>query len=227
MARSGWAVLVSLCALIVGCTSGPSTSFEEVVEPAVLPHEIWGRADVVYSGNGPRVAILGDETIRTAAPGLRRALAGYSLKVAAIRGEGFTGGERSAVEPDAEMQRIAREYGEDGPQRVVISLGIHDLRPGKPGHQTVMDSANALFDRFDGACVVGVTNVVAPPLPDHRTVRARALNDVVRLRSDRIVDWNAMVRANPDFLSDDGVTPSEFGIAALTQSIRLAVESCV
>lgn len=216
-----------LCAALVSCSSGSGESLDDVLEPAVLPHEVWGRPDRHYSGSGPTVAVLGDDTIRASAIGLRRSLAGYSLKVAGISGEGFTGGERSGIDPPSGMQRIAREYAEDLPDRVVISLGFHDLRPDKPGHQVVMNSAHVLFDQFGQSCIVGVTNVSHPPLPDHRKVRAAALNAVVEERSDRIVDWNAMVRENPGHLSSDGYTPSADGAEALIEAIRLHVEACV
>lgn len=222
-----WIPCALACALLAGCSMGSSTSFEETLEPSVFPHEVWGRPDLHYSGRGPRVVILGDDTIRAAEADLRRALAGYSLKMAAISGEGFTGGEWSSVEPSAEMIRIARDYGEDAPRRVVISLGFNDLRPGGPDHQTVLASARSLFDQFQESCIVGVTNHTDPPVPDHRVVRGRALNDLVRQRSDRLVDWNALARTHAEYVSADGVTPTPAGSEALTQAIRLNVEACV
>lgn len=227
--RTGRSALLGtvFCLLLAGCGLGPSATFEEVLEPSVLPHQVWGRPDLRYSGRGPRVAILSDDTLRVAEADVRRALAGYSLKVAAISGEGFTGGERSSVDPSVGMERIARMYGEDAPRRVVVALGFHDLRRPGPDHMTLMGSANAVFDEFGEACVVGVTNITSPPLPDHRTVRARALNDLVEERSDRVVDWNTMVRQNPEFLSDDGFTPSPEGAEVLVHAVRLNVEACV
>lgn len=196
------------------------------MEPSALPHEVWGRADLRYSGRGTRVVVLGDDALRSAEGDLRRVLAGYAVKVAAITGEGFTGGPRSSVDPAASMIEIARTYGEDQPSRVVIALGFNDVRPDRPGHEAVMKAANDVFDQFDRSCIVGVTIDADAPVEGFRRVRAGALNTLIRERSDRVVNWNSMSHEAPDLLGTDGFTPSPAGAEVLTQAIRTSVEAC-
>lgn len=85
-----------------------------------------GETEYQWTGDGPKVVILGDSLTVSSRDELRERLDDVSLKIGAHFGEGLAGGALSAATGSPLMESIATTYSADPPEVAVIALGTND-----------------------------------------------------------------------------------------------------
>jgi hypothetical protein len=232
-ARFIWAVvaLVALVACGGGTEEGTTTtrapppSTAEPGDPSTAEpgDPSWGEIEEDYEGEGPRVVVLGDSLTVQSRNALGRELAGYALKVAALRGEGLSGGPLSDWFDGQLMLGAARSYANDDPAIAVLALGTNDAWSADLALPPALEAWRTMTGLFDAACIVGVTITESSSAPDYSVDEARAINEVIVAGSDELVDWREL---GAPVTRPDGIHPTLEGVDRLAGAIRRAVDAC-
>jgi lysophospholipase L1-like esterase len=124
-----------------------------------------------------------------------------------------------------EAPRALRSYGAALPHVIVISLGTND----DPEAARRFSSMVREVVRIAGPrrCVIWAT-IVRPP---YNGVPYDAYNNALKRiaraqRSLRLLDWQALSRANPQWFGRDGVHPTAAGYRARAAALARLVKSC-
>lgn len=192
-------------------------------EPA--PDSPRGDLEHRYRGEGSTVAILGDSLTVQARDDLRVALADRSLKIAALYGEGLSGGPLSAQIGGSIMGAMVEEYSLDPPDVVVIALGTNDVWHASLGPESFRAAWKRMEAAFSRSCVVGVTVTETTEGLMYDTPEALAVNRVIRQGSDVTVDW-AHLGTGADLTGFDGIHLSERGRVRFARLVARGVERC-
>ena len=149
------------------------------------------------SGRGPagRIAVARNQPGRGGAvPGQARAhlrglLADDAPGVAALFGEGMSGGPLSAGIGSAIMPAVVREYADDPPDVGVVALGTNDVWQPGLGPASFERSWHTMTRSFGEACIVGVTVTETTGALRYSADDAATVNRVIRRTADVVVDW--------------------------------------
>jgi lysophospholipase L1-like esterase len=186
----------------------------------------YGDIETKYTGEGPRVVVLGDSIMVATRSKLRAQLYDHSLKVAALAGEGLSGGALSAVLDDGVMLDVAEEYGRDAPAVVVIELGTNDAWFDELSVSEAEAGLQAIWSRFSEVCRVVVTVAESASAPDYDGAEGARINVALTATADHVVDWRSLSADQPGLLNADGIHPTADGAAVLARAISDAVRSC-
>ena len=179
-----------------------------------------------YFGAGPKVAILGDSLTVQSRARLRELLADQSLKVAALYGEGMSGGPISARFGGPIMETMVEEYSDDPPEVLVVALGTNDVwQPGldPDGFER---SWTTMARTFGDACIVGVTATETTEAWNYDPDDAVEVNRVIRRGADVVVDW-AELGADPAYTGVDHIHLTDAGQERFASLIGRGVERCL
>jgi lysophospholipase L1-like esterase len=230
MATMRWlaaALLVVLAACGDGSDDDPSTTTTEPPDPTTtVPEAVdpsFGSIEPTYQGDGPRVVVLGDSLTVQSREALGRQLAGYALKVGALRGEGLAGGPFSEEFGEEAMLAAARLYAPDDPEVVVLALGTNDAWSADIALPAAREAWRTMTDLFDSACIVGVTIVETTTAARYDADEARAINELITEDSDQVVDWREL---GARVTAGDGIHVTPEGAEIRAEEIRRAVEAC-
>jgi lysophospholipase L1-like esterase len=120
---------------------------------------------------------------------------------------------------------VMRAQGRRLPRVIHVSLGTNDDPRNAAGFRAAIEEVMAVAG--PRRCVVW-TNIVRPAVAGtsyagyNRALRREAR----RVRNLRMVDWDRMVRKNPDWLADDGVHVSAEGYRARAAAVARSVTRC-
>ena len=178
-----------------------------------------------WFGRGRTVAILGDSLTVQARAHLRTLLAADALKVAALYGEGMSGGPLSDGMGSPIMPAVVAEYAEDPPDVVVVALGTNDVWQPGVGPASFERSWHAMTRAFDDSCVVGVTATETTAAVRYDARDAEAVNRVIRRTADVVVDW-AELGADPRYTGTDHIHLTTEGRGRFAQLIARGVDRC-
>jgi lysophospholipase L1-like esterase len=122
----------------------------------------------------------------------------------------------------AEGLDAVRRAGGGLHSHVLVSLGTNDISTGVDTFRA--DVREALSLAGPHRCVVWFTIFRAGE-------QSIALNDVLREEANRaanlrLVDWAALVRAHPNWLSADGIHATPAGYAARARAAATALQAC-
>ncbi|MFN8222548.1 MAG: hypothetical protein U0R50_04780 [Gaiellales bacterium] len=157
---------------------------------------------------------LGDSLAVGIDPYLESILSDWTVTPAAVSG-------RRSDEGLAALERRRKRL----PRVLVVSLGTNDDPQNVDGFAGVVAEVERLAGR--SRCIVWTT-VVRPPVGG---VDYTAFNDLLRredqrLRSFRLVDWEAIVAKNPGYLREDGVHAVAEGYRARAEETARVVRRC-
>lgn len=157
------------------------------------------------------VSLVGDSLNVGIEPYLARQLQGWGLRTDDVPGR-----------TTAEGLEALRSAGSNLASHVLVSLGTNDV--STPAETFRAEVREALALTAPNRCVVWYTIFRAGE-------STSALNAVLRDeagRNDnlRLVDWDALARAHPGWLSSDGVHATPSGYAARARAGADAVRSC-
>lgn len=181
----------------------------------------WGRLEGTWSGFGPKVAVLGDASVHRTREELRAALAGRSVWIAAVVGEGFVDGRWSSYFGTDLLDAAAARMAADAPEVVVLSLGTNDaLDPARPLEAVLAELAE-LIGRFpEDACTVAVEVNEQASKDGFDPAEAGAINRALREVAD------VTVAPDPATLGPDGTFPAAEGRLAWAARVAEAVAGC-
>ena len=162
-----------------------------------------GEIEQVFTGTGPEVVILGDSVTAISRPWVRRELAGRSLKIAALWGEGLGGGPISDAVGYPIMTTTAATYGPGAPAVAVIELGTNDCWRADLSLAGALDGLRTIVASFPATKLVGVTITERAMAPSYDRGGAAAINDAIRHAVDVVVEWG------PRSVSDGFLDPSD------------------
>jgi lysophospholipase L1-like esterase len=210
--------------LLVGCDPGTQeaegTESTTTTADPVLDVGAWGRIDGGWSGDGPRVAVLGDSIAHQTRGELTDLLDGYAVRIAAVVGEGWLEGDWSRVYGYDLIEDAAIDIAAEGADVVVWVLGTNDVgKLGTPVAEIASEVAE-MDDRYSGACVVAVEVNELADVDDETAARSGRLNDVLGVHAD------VTVTPDPATLAPDGIHPTPEGRRPWAQRVADAVESC-
>lgn len=171
------------------------------------------------------MAILGDSLTVQARDDLRVALADRALKIAALYGEGLSGGPMSEKIGGPIMGAMVEEYSLDPPDVVVIALGTNDVWHASLDPESFRVAWNQMAASFRQSCVVGVTVTETTEGLMYDTSEAVRVNQVIRRGADVTVDW-AHLGASADLTGFDGVHLSDRGRTRFARLVARGVERC-
>lgn len=207
-------------------TAAPDPAGTEPELPPAGSEEL-GKIDTAYAGTtGPRVVVIGDSLTSAGRAHLLSALSEYRVKIAALFGEGFGGGPFSRVYGTELLHDAALDYlgAPDAPDALVVALGTNNAWNESLTLEMVEDRWPEIADAYDGSCLVVVTVDEASENPDYDNVEAERINEELRSRADRVVDWSALVR--PELLGPDHIHLTTAGLVRRAELIREAVDAC-
>jgi lysophospholipase L1-like esterase len=237
--------LVAVAVLVAGCggdpegTTSPTSPSEATTDDAAPargsseaatttePFEV-GDIDTEYRGDGPTVAVLGDSLTVQSWDELVDALDGYAVRIAAIRGEGLSGGPFSREMGQAMMPAQVREMALDPPDVVVVGLGTNDVW----GSDLSVDGFRAtwaeLVTAVAGSCLVGITVTEEAPaaVPPYDGAAAAAVNSLIRADSDVVVDWATEGLGDRYTDATDTIHLTDDGQRHRAALVREAVDRC-
>lgn len=188
-----------------------------------------GRIDRVPVGAGPLVVVLGDSLTVSTADDLADAMPDRSLLVAAISGEGWTGGVFSRDNPgDPPVVAAGLEYAAQDPAAAVLALGTNDAwSAGLPAAASIAQ-IDRVVAALDGSCTVAVeVDEDVPEEPDYDPAVARSINERLRAVADQVVPWNFVANAATDLIADDGIHLTDRGRQVRTRLVDEAVDRCL
>lgn len=196
-------------------------------QPGDPDGDAYGEIETSYEGSGTKVALLGDSISVSSRKELGTSLEEYSLRVAAIRGEGLAGGPISTVVGGDGMRSIARLLASDDPEILVIALGTNDAWLPELGLDESSDALDEILAEFEGACVVTVTISETSTAEAYDREKARRLNDLLVAAGDHVAPWGERSSEDPDrYLQPDGLHPTPEGAALHAALVGDAVDAC-
>jgi len=204
----------------------PSPDDEESPSVRSRPSSPGGDLEHRYFGDGSTVAILGDSLTVQARSTLRELLADQALKIAALNGEGMSGGPLSDGVGSPIMASMVREYAADPPDVIVVALGTNDA------WQPDLDAASferqwmAMTRAFADSCIVGVTATENTEAWNYDADDAVAVNRIIRRTSDVVVDW-AELGTDPTYTGVDGIHLTDAGRERFALLINRGVDRCL
>lgn len=215
------AIALAVSAVLAGCSwFGDDPAADQ---PAL------GRIDRDPVGTGPLVVVLGDSLTVQSRDDLVDVMDDRSLLVAAISGEGWTGGVFSREhEGDPPVVDAGLAYGARQPAVAVLALGTNDAWSGElPAAASV-----AQIDRVVGAqgdaCIVAVEiDEDVPEQPDFDREIARAVNEHLRAVADEVVPWSWAANGGTGLITEDGIHLTDRGRLARSGLIDEAVDRCL
>lgn len=184
-----------------------------------------GDVESTYTGDGPRVAVLGDSLTVGSRSALRARLSNRSVRIAALWGEGLTGGPWSRELGAQVMLAAAEDIADDGAEVVVLALGTNDVVRDELDVEGAVASTGTYGDLLADSCVVVVTVNVDPEAPEPQRRDAEAVNVALRAIADEVADWDAIAE-DPGLLRDDRIHPSAAGQREWATIVGDAVDGC-
>ncbi len=126
-----------------------------------------------------------------------------------------------------QMFETAGQHNLPAPDVVVINLGtydaLHGLDPSTSAAQWL--SLRGMF--ASSPCIIAVTVNEHSTADGYNNATAAAINSFARQFSGlRVVDWDAMVVADPSLVGTDGWTPTESGYQALAEAVWFRAINC-
>lgn len=207
----------ALAALAAACGGGGGAGEPP---PAAVDLGTWGRVDDGWAGDGPRLAVLGDSIAHLARTELAEALDDWSLRVAAVVGEGWEPGAWSQVHGSDLIEDAATDIAEDDPEVVVWVLGTNDAwDAGRDLDESLAEIAE-MAERFPDACIVAVEVNEQATADGFDPAKAAAINEALRAASD------LTVAPDSGTLQPDGIHPTVEGQDALADLVADAVDRC-
>ena len=189
------------------------------------PSSPGGDIEHEWFGRGRSIAVLGDSLTVQARDHLRGLLADDALKVAALFGEGMSGGPLSEGIGSPIMPAVVREYADDPPDVVVVALGTNDVWQPGLGLASFERSWHTMTRSFDEACIVGVTVTETTGALRYSADDAATVNRVIRRTADVVVDW-AELGSDPRYTGADQIHLTEEGRRRFAQLIARGVDRC-
>lgn len=194
-----FALLVGMAVLVASCGgddddegSGGPTSTEAPPATTTTVVEDVGTVEQAFVGDGPTVAVVGDSLTVSSRDELRAALDGYSVKIAALRGEGLAGGPFSDRWDQLIMAEALADYAADAPDVLVFALGTNDAWQSDLTVEELDAGWDRLLGLFPDTCLVGVTVTEdAPEADGYEPAEAAHINERIRADVDVVVDWAA------------------------------------
>jgi lysophospholipase L1-like esterase len=203
----------------VGALGGESARSER--SNAVVPFAGTGVTEPAYSGAGPRVAIFGDSITYAALPHLHASTQGYSLRVVAWFGEGWSGGELSEALGGSIMRVTAASWAATHPAIVVFSLGTNDAWSPELSLEDALSAMDEMAARFPDACLAGVEVSEISTAPGYQVAEAVAINQAMRARLDVTSTWVTADRLRPD-----AIHPNEQGQDVFVAAVDDLIAAC-
>jgi hypothetical protein len=181
-----------------------------------------------YTGNpaGPGVVIGGDSITAISTPDLQAQLNPY-YQTDIQANYGYTWAEESPAVNNA----IAQDS--PAPSAVIVNLGTNDAIQAGLGNPTDwIDPMNAFIAASVSVpCVIFVT--INDRLGEFFDPQSQATADAINARIYELhaadpshyayIDWNSLVRANPDWLQADGIHPNATGQEELATWYSIAL----
>lgn len=233
----GRLVLTALvvAAVAVGCRTSRDTGEDDLgpIPPTTAPADLgpdpaddpFGLIEDDYTGEGPKVVVLGDTILHQARQDLRAELEDHAVKVGAVVAEGLSGGPVSAESPDADMLTVARAYAADRPEVAVVGLGTYDVVNPDGSVEEAEARVDEIAATFADSCLVVVTITERGAGPDYDVAEAARINARLRSVADAVADWQ--VQGVYRGLRDQGgIVPTEDGRRRLAELVAEAVEDC-
>lgn len=178
-----------------------------------------------HTGEGPRVAVLGDSLTVQGHEELRAALPDVALRIAAVRGEGFASGGYSQRRGETIMRDAAADIGATAPDVAVVALGTNDAWTPDGTLPEALQALDTIVADLGDACLVVVLVDPAAPAEDFDTAAAAEINARLEAVADEVVDWGA-VAVEPGVLSDDGIHPTVAGQERWAEVVAEGVRAC-
>ncbi|HEY3722228.1 MAG TPA: SGNH/GDSL hydrolase family protein [Acidimicrobiia bacterium] len=211
-------VVGAVVGLVVAC-SGQSRP----TPPALA---VGGQTAHSYTGNGPKVVVLGDSlTVRSWTETYDDLTNDHAVMAAAWDGEGYGGGPLSARLGGLLLPDAAKTYATTHPDVAVLALGTNDVWVSTRDIHGALLEMVAMVDELKPACLVGVTIPETSVLGDWNGTNARVLNDAMRGWANKVVDWAAISRQR-GITGPDHVHPTKQGAERRAAAIASAVRSC-
>jgi lysophospholipase L1-like esterase len=170
-----------------------------------------GEIEEDFTGTGPEVVILGDSVTAISRPWLRRELAGRSLKIAALWGEGLGGGPISTAVGYPIMQTAAGTYGAGAPEVAVVELGTNDCWHADLTLANALDGLRTIATCFAATKLVGVTITERAMAPGYDRAGAASINEALRDIVDVVVEWGPRSRSEGYLDPSDLIHPTPEG----------------
>ena len=181
-----------------------------------------------YTGDGPKVAIIGDSLTARSWKATYDALTNdYSVMVAALVGEGYDGGPISEeVGSPPILPDTADTYAKTHPAVAVLALGTNDAWNSSRDLGRALLQMDAMVKELKPACLVGVTIPESSSAIHWHPDRARALNQAMRSWADEIVDWEK-ISSEPGMLNPiDHIHATVLGEKRRVAAVADAVRAC-
>jgi lysophospholipase L1-like esterase len=213
-------VLGALLGLLAGC-SGQT-------HPAPPPLGVGGQIAQRYTGNGPKIVVLGDSLTVLSWDQTYNDLTGdHAVMAAAWDGEGYGGGPFSdrVGGGHALLPAVAQTYAKTHPDVAVLALGTNDVWNSSRDVGSALVEMAAMVNELKPACLVGVTIPETSAAGHWNGADARVLNHAMRVWADRVVDW-ARISQGPRITRPDHVHPTKQGAKRRAAAIAVAVRSC-
>jgi lysophospholipase L1-like esterase len=213
-------VLYAVFGLLMGCSGGSP--------PAPPSLAFGGQIARTYTGDGPKVVVLGDSlTVLSWQQTYNDLTSDHAVMAAAWNGEGYDGGPFSdrVGRGGVLMARVAQTYAKTHPDVAVLALGTNDVWNSSRAIGGALLEMAAMVNELKPACLVGVTIPEASAASRWNGAGARVLNHALRAWADRVVDW-ARISQAPRITGPDHVHPTKQGADRRAAAIASAVRSC-
>lgn len=220
----GVALVLSACGSAADPGATPTT--ENARTTAVPNPGVYGEIESSFTGSGPKVVVLGDSIMVATRKTLRSELDGYAVKVAALSGEGLSGGPLSQALGGGSMPEIAGDYAEADPAVVVIELGTNDAWLEELTVDAAEQALANIVGEFPEACLVAVSVTESAQAEGYDDAEAAKINESLVGVADQLVDWPKLSSEQPGSLKPDGIHPTERGTKVLASAVAEAVDAC-
>jgi lysophospholipase L1-like esterase len=207
----------------VGATTTAATPTTGATTTTSAPASPYGSVEEGYSGDGPRVAILGDSIIVLSSDAIHEALdARYATRIGAVTGEGLGGGPLSTGlngRPFAEA--TAETFAGDRPDVLVLALGTNDAWLPELGLDAALAGLTTVTGLFPDSCLVAVLVNDWSEAERYDRTEAAAINEALVARADVVVE-----SLGPEETIDDMIHPNPAGLEAMARGIAEGVDRC-